>query len=349
MRTADQFGIAHELAHQWIGDMITCATWKDVWINEGGASWSEALWSEKISGSRGYLEREYDKRKKYLNNGGLALPAIYDLPINTIFGNNAVLIYEKASWVYHQLRTMLGDSVYFPALRNLMKKYAYNSLETDDFANHFITEVKNPPISLTAYFDQWLKHPGHPVFDISAVATKNANYYDEKITLTQVQTGPDIPTTFQTVIRMMFWGNKGTMIADTFALKNSMEVVNVTLPFIPDSMAIDSSFSMFQVKKILTTIQENKNGEALQKMGIVPNPVSDNDIASVLVPVKFYGQIELELFDNLGNRLYSIYNSPLDAGSYKFNISTSGLSSGVYRVIMRNGSQIESSQFVIVK
>ncbi len=349
MRTADQFGVAHELAHQWLGDLITCATWKDVWINEGGATWSEGLWAEKLWGSPGYMDRMYWKRFEYMRAGGLSLPAIYDLPVNTIFGDNYILVYQKASWVYHQLRTMLGDSVYFPVLRKMLNKYAYKSIESEDFKNHFVNEVKNPPISLTTYFDQWLKHPGHPVFDIAVVSTKSGQDYNQSITINQVQKGPDIPASFETVVRMLFWGNNGTLTMDTLVVKQGSENFNVVLPFIPDSVKLDSSFSMFEIKTLLTTVQEDKGGSQIQKMEIRPNPASGDDVTYVLIPVKHSGICNIDLYDNLGNKLRNIYNSQLDEGTYKFSIPTESLPSGVYRIIYRNASKVESTQFVIVK
>ena len=108
---------AHELAHQWLGDYVTCGTWKDIWMNEGGATWSETLWEEKAFGvDNGVYDLNQIKRE-YFREGGMELHQIYDMPMDDLFSTG--ITYNKAAWVYAMLRYQVGDDVFFPAFKKI--------------------------------------------------------------------------------------------------------------------------------------------------------------------------------------------------------------------------------------
>lgn len=344
MRTNEHFGIAHELAHQWIGDLITCATWKDIWINEGGATWSSNVWAEHLWGNDAYFMNMLGERAGYLRSGGLALPPIYDLPVNTIFGKYVTLVYEKSSWVYHQLRVMMGDSVFYPALRSMLTKFGGKSLETEDFINHFVSEVKTSPIDLNIFFDQWLMKSGHPVFDANLVYTKKGADYNANITLTQTQSGTNVPDAFQLPVRMLFWGPQGMKVMDTLLVKNQVENYNVTLPFLPDSALIDTTFSLHVVNKMLTSVSDKPDNDNV--LSVLPNPASNKILVSF--KQKTPGYVTLNLIDVTGQKVKSIEMDGLSAsGLSTLTINLDGVPSGIYFVEF-NSPDIKATHKVVV-
>ncbi|MBX3119637.1 MAG: M1 family metallopeptidase [Fimbriimonadaceae bacterium] len=122
---------AHELGHQWWGDMVTCKTWHDIWLNEGFATYSEALWLENKPGSSGFaaLKSAMQARKPSSVNGSVYC---YDITSESrIFSTS--FSYRKGGWVLHMLRKILGDSAFFAALANYRNRFEYDSAITDDF------------------------------------------------------------------------------------------------------------------------------------------------------------------------------------------------------------------------
>ncbi|MCX7994064.1 MAG: M1 family aminopeptidase, partial [Fimbriimonadales bacterium] len=122
---------AHELAHQWWGDMVTCATWNDIWLNEGFATYSEALWLEYRNGTSdpAALRTAMLNRRPSSLDGSVYR---YDTSsVNTIFSSN--FAYRKGAWVLHSLRWVLGTERFFDLLARYRQRFAYSHVTTADF------------------------------------------------------------------------------------------------------------------------------------------------------------------------------------------------------------------------
>ncbi len=158
--------ISHEFAHQWFGDMITCATWADVWLNEGFATYSEALWSEHTSGYAAYKSDINSDASYYLSaNPGWPIynpDWIVNTPPTDILFNTAIT-YDKGACVLHMLRYVMGDALFFQGLYHYANDPAlkYKSAVTTDFRDD-MSEVYGQ--DLTWFFDEWVLQPNHPVY-----------------------------------------------------------------------------------------------------------------------------------------------------------------------------------------
>ncbi|UCD93491.1 MAG: putative Ig domain-containing protein [Candidatus Zixiibacteriota bacterium] len=150
----NEYVIIHELAHQWWGDMITCQNWHETWLNEGFATYSEALFIECRDGKPAYhdyiasLYTYFEQRTVY----------VYDTSdLGEIFNS---VVYDKGAWVLHMLRRVVGDSTFFEILRDYYNStHKYGSATTEDFRN--ICENASA-MELDYFFDEWVYNPYFP-------------------------------------------------------------------------------------------------------------------------------------------------------------------------------------------
>lgn len=149
--------IVHELAHQWWGDMITCRDFHHIWLNEGFASYAEALYDEAVYGKTAYFENMNYRR--YLQGGTIYVPELND--ISRIFSRG--LTYNKSAWVLHMLRHVVGDNTFFRILKTY---YAAPDLQhgtavTEDF-QQICEDVSG--MKLDWFFKQWIYGEFYPVY-----------------------------------------------------------------------------------------------------------------------------------------------------------------------------------------
>ncbi len=194
---------AHELAHHWWGDMITCATFKDIFINESFATFSEAVHDEfaygynDIGNCRGYMGQIHCDINRYLTYGDYNKPIYNPGPsLGDVFDGS--ITYSKGSAVLHMLRLLfrtiyndssLGDQKFFQALRHYGNKRKFSYARVVDFENDIkeFLNLENKDSSISYFFNQWIFTPGHPKFQFILSENFNGSSYDVYITLNQVQ------------------------------------------------------------------------------------------------------------------------------------------------------------------
>ncbi len=150
---------AHELAHQWWGNWVTTRTWHDIWLNEGFATYSEALWLERKPGSSGLpaLHAAMASRRPSQVSDTVY---VYDTSSTSrIF--SSTYSYRKGAWVLHMLRKMLGDPVFFDVLGAYRAQFGGSGATTDDFAAVASAIAGR---DLSDYFLQWVYRGGAPAY-----------------------------------------------------------------------------------------------------------------------------------------------------------------------------------------
>ncbi len=158
--TFDPGVTVHELGHQWWGDLVTCKTWNDIWLNEGFATYTEALWAEFKPGSSGLPAlKSAMAGKKYFGAGTVYVQNAELGSLNAIFDGNTT--YNKAGWVVHMLRHVLGDAAFFDMLAAYRAAYAFSAATTADFQ-----AVCEPFYgrSLQWFFDEWVYGERAPAY-----------------------------------------------------------------------------------------------------------------------------------------------------------------------------------------
>jgi aminopeptidase N len=185
--------IAHELTHQWWGDMVTCSTFHDIWLNEGFATYGEAIYAEALGGPAAYFDEM--RLAQYFGGGTLYVPSTDDW--TRIFDRS--LTYNKASWVPHMLRGVMGDSTFFAALRAYGERFAYRSASTADFAT-VMSEVAGR--DLRPMINRWIMGEGYPIYRYDWTETADGAGWAAQVRLRQVQDTPVFPMPVRLVVHI---------------------------------------------------------------------------------------------------------------------------------------------------
>jgi aminopeptidase N len=364
LRGRSDAGIAHELVHHWFGDMITCDSWADLWINEGGATWGEAIWNSFWGGDEAYNNTMISKRWGYLyyGNSKYTTPA-YDVPSNQLF--NYPITYCKSSWIYHMLYKLLGEDAFKQILRNMLNDYAYQPISTDQFINYVKQSIENPPdnlidivkqpkISIEEYFDQWLFKPGHPIYEMTVNVSTNPNdhkKYDINITMEQKQKFPNVPEVFKAPLRFdIIDGSGGTPVnyEEIFFNDEKIQTFTATYDFIPDTVLFDFSYTLAEIDTTYYQITSVEDAFNDISVSIFPNPVhSGNDIK-----LHYIGEtvepVRIAVIDILGNIIYESTENATESRQQYFRINTDNMNSGVYYINIRSGNKNYTSKIIVV-
>jgi aminopeptidase N len=157
---------SHELAHQWFGDYLTCRTWSDLWLNEGFATYFQAMWTEHKFGHDDFL---YSDVKGNQENYYAAWARGQRRPIVTKNYANPDAVFDSYSYqrggaVLHMLRTFLGEDNWWRSINHYLTKYANQPVETAQF-RIAIEETTGQPMDW--FFDEWVYKMGHPIFRVT--------------------------------------------------------------------------------------------------------------------------------------------------------------------------------------
>ncbi len=347
LRGFSENGIAHELAHQWLGDLITCATWFDIWINEGGATWSEAIWYESLYGKEFYYYYMNQIINRYLSNDVLHNIPIYGVPINSIFTYPiSILEYNKASWVYHMLRENLGDDTFFSALRFLIARHKFSSIETVDFLVTMREYLIEPPLNLDKFFEQWIMKAGHPIFEISSKSAVGNNYYDIEVNINQIQEGSNIPEVFEMPIELLLYKDSLVQKTHIIYMDKRSQSFKFTIDFRPDSIKINTNKILSRVASNILAVQNN---QISRNQKLYPNPVQAGSNFNIDINITINDNLLVELYDILGNKMNTLYNEQLTPGNYNVQLPSAGLPSGQYLIKYTNGKDSGINRLIIIE
>lgn len=202
--------LVHELAHQWWGNAVTLAEWKDIWLNEGFATYAEALYWEKENG----FSALKSTMKSYLTNfNGTTL---YN-PEN-LFSR---IIYNKGAWVLHMLRKELGDNLFFKVLKVYYNKYKYKNASIENFTE-LVEEESGENYSW--FFKQWIYDgEGKLELEYNYTQTKKNESYLVDFTFNQVQEGYG---NYNFLLDFDFYLDDGSKIRDTIRVSKREFILN---------------------------------------------------------------------------------------------------------------------------
>jgi aminopeptidase N len=177
--------VAHELVHQWFGNMVTCRSWGDLWLNEGFAVLFANLWIERHRGADDYLYAVYQDQQTYSR----AWTRGNRRPLSTTrFDDPEALFdqvtYHRAGSVLAMMRFVLGDEMFWKAVRHYLKKHAWQTVETQQLV---VAIEEATGQNLQWFFDEWVYRTGHPEFEVTATFDEATRALKLKVRQTQTR------------------------------------------------------------------------------------------------------------------------------------------------------------------
>ena len=229
--------VAHELAHQWFGDLVTCKDWSHVWLNEGFATYYEHLYDEHKHGRAALRYRLWLSARSLAGNTNELRP-IAHRQFKGPDEQFSPLTYGKGAWVLHTLRQQLGPDLYRRCIKTYLEHHAYGNVVTEDL-NTVIEELSGR--SFDQFFDQWVYHGGQPVLDIDYSwneLTKLA-----RLTIRQTQPLSDKVLLFNTPLAIRFKSKQG-VVDRQIIVKQRSEDFHFPLPQAPEIVRIDPELAL---------------------------------------------------------------------------------------------------------
>ena len=342
--------MAHELAHQWWGDKVTCRDWRHIWLNEGFASYAEVLWKEFRYGeeaARGHLQ-SMAAEPFY---GRIFVDDTTD--VGAIF---ARIVYRKGAWVLHMLRSMVGDAVFFDILRTYEETppFKYGTAVTEDF-QRVAEQISG--LDLAQFFRQWIYSPGRPRYLYGWQTQKNGSSYTLQLSIKQDQADT---TTFAMTIPFLVRYFNGS---ERITVENSRRCENYTLdlPDQPQALVFDPDATILQTNSEIpyTSIASDCSLVPITfaLAPTTPNPLSSRSNGADITlrySLDVSAKAVIRVYNTLGQEVVMILEQHQLPGQYAVTWGTRDthgklVPSGIYFVTLQAAGKLARQKLVVVR
>jgi len=332
MTTIGGFGydlVAHELGHMWFGDNVTCATWSDIWINEGFARYSEYLARQNLVSQSSANTWMSSKHSSVLNepDGSVYVPTEDLDDVGRIFDGR--LTYNKGGSIVHMIRFELdNDSIFFSILDEFQHRFADSTATGDDF-KMVVEELSGTDFDY--FFDQWYYGEGYPIYNIVWNQTGDVL----NMNITQETSYPSVTPFFEMSMEYQIKTSAGDTVVrlyhdanfNQFSIPVSGEVITIFLD--PNVWTLD------ELGNISVGVEETAN-PVFFTLG--PNPATES---ITLFMANTTEEVSIYIVDIAGKTMKEIHES-----GETININTSDLPRGSYFIRIQDGENSFTRRFV---
>ena len=320
---------AHELAHQWFGDYITCGSWEDIWLNEGFATYLTGLAYLYLNPSWWDFWKQIEIGKIISQPGG-SVQVDDTSSVSRIFDSR--LSYAKGAMVLHMLRWELGDSAFYKGVRDYLQDpmLLFNYAKTPDLIDHLEFSADT---NLSDFFADWYYGEGYPTYSIE---WEQDEMNKVLLTVSQTQSHESVDF-FEMHLPIQFFGeNQDSTVV--FHHLHDNKLFGANLNFAIDSIVFDPE------RWIITgecSIINSINEKEFPTFSIYPNPASDK----IFIGNVFKGsKTEISIYSNNGKKLFSNSLKSL----YRFlELDVSDLSAGIYFVEIKTNNTSLTEKLII--
>ncbi len=321
--------IAHECAHQWFGDHITCGSWEDIWLNEGFATYFEGLTVERYQ-SRGVWDFwKIQKRDNIIKQPGGSVFCTDTNNINRIFSGR--LSYDKGAYLLHMLRWQVGDSAFFQGIRNYLNDPALAGgyAHTEDFKAHIEASSGQ---NLTNFFNMWFYGEGYPTYQIFWSQQGNTL----NLTVNQTTSHPSVSFYDMPIpVKLEGWGVDTTLRLNH---TSSGQTFSLSIPFKVNKVEFNPGLWILSGLNQVIGLRENTLDANIL---LYPNPATNQ-----LNIEGFSGDnqlLELYITDMSGRKVLTQNISNFNS---KLALDVSFLKTGLYLILFKMEDGIYQQEFV---
>jgi aminopeptidase N len=311
-------GIAHELAHQWWGDMVTCQDWREIWLNEGFATYSDELYDFHQNGRSSFLDLIASRAQDYFEEEAIDPHPIYDPPYpDHLFdwGHS----YCKGAWVQHMLRYVEADTnwaqpgVFFRALREYGDSFKYGNANTDDYKR---IHEQVTGLELDWFFSEWVYSTGYPVYSLGWHGRQNGSNWEVVLDLAQ-DNGAIAPPLFHmpVEVRVNWTGGNAVFRYDV----NSNPQQNVfPVGGQPTSVVFDPNDWILEQHDTHVGVEQGPSLPCRTTLRLAgSNPIAGP--ARLAFALASEARARIEVYDGSGRLIRTLLDAQRPAGGYTVN------------------------------
>jgi aminopeptidase N len=331
--------LAHELAHQWFGDAVTCGSWEDVWINEGSATYLEGLSQERFQSPTTWLNWKKGKVNNITSGSGGSVRVDDTTSVNRIFSSR--LTYNKGAYLLHMLRWKLGDDAFFAGTRAFLADKQYSYAKTASF-KAFLEQASGQ--NLTEFFKDWYEGQGYPKYTVtwSQDATNKL-----VLKIEQTQSNASVSFFEMPVPIKVIGAGQDTVLR--FEHQFSGQNFSAQLPFAVTSVAFDPEYWLISANNKVNQgiVATNELQNEIGTLKIQPNPVRGN-LAQLSIVSNASGKALITVQNAEAKTVYA-QNETLVTGENQFELQLPLLASGVYQVQVQTQSGVLNAKMTLVE
>ena len=305
--------MTHELSHAWFGNLVTCKTSEDMWLNEGWASYCEALFIEFAYGKKQAKEYVRDNHFNVITGTHISdkgYLAVAGVSKENTYGST---VYDKGSDVVHSLRGYMGDSLFFGGVKEYLNKFAFKTASSNDLCE-FLSSYSG--IDLTDFFDYYVRTPGFNFYEITGHKTKKNNKnYSVTIDVTQRTVHSKNNILNNSFLEITFLSENYEKQTEIFEFSGKKGQNTFTIPFEPKSVMLDidekisdatidnykiiKATGLYEFDKTLTNVNvTNIKDSVFLRMQTNWLPPSNTDIKNYELSPSHYWTVQGILNDN---------------------------------------------------
>lgn len=294
--------IAHELAHQWFGDLITMQSWAHIWLNEGFATYAEALWAEHTGGRGSY--HAYMARL----DPGFFPTSVFVYDSTSIAKLFSTTVYDKGAWVLHMLRHVIGTDLFLHALREYGARFSFGNATTEDFRSVCESVAGQ---DLEWFFEQWVYGVYRPTYEYGWSDSTSGSHHIVTLDLNQAQTNAGLFKMPLDVLLTSASRDTTCVIWDSLKSQRFQFVLNEPVT----ELALDpEDWVLKKLRRMPSSVVGSAKPASFTLFPNYPNPF--NSETEIHYEHERKGHVVLDIYNILGQRVRRLTDRVQNSGQH---------------------------------